>query len=1331
MADFKYDMIKLNDSNYSSWEFKIRVLLEKDELSNYISDEPPQEKSAAWKKQDAKARSIILFAVDDSQLIHCREAETTYDLWSALKKHHQKSTLFSKVILLKKVCKTRYNEDENISEHITKMDSYFDRLNVMGEKVSDTLKLSFLLSSLPDSYDTVVMSLETRSENDLTYKMVKDRLYEEFERRKNKDEDNCYSEKVYKTGKFFKKKCAHCGKLGHLKNECFFLNNKNENFNSRNSSKSKSFKENKERPSYSNKNSVKCVKENTKEILFCTVANARDKWYVDSAATSHMCCDKDFFVECTPCKEKVYLADGRVMQVKGKGFGHLNCSSFGKENYRIRLSNVYFIPELESNLISVKKLTEKGCEVKFSGGTCDLILNNEIIGKAYLDGLLYELKLNNEKASLVNESNRTCKSDITTWHNRLGHRNVDSIRFMVKNNIVDDIEITNNSIINKCEVCIKGKLTKKPFGKNFEPKSNGCLDLIHSDLCGPCQNVSSSGGKYFLTFIDDFSRYTHVYILQNKSQVLDKLKDYILEVENLHNKKIKQIHSDNGGEYTSKEMKYFLKSRGIKHTFTIPYTPEQNGIAERKNRSLKEMANCMLIQANMNRIFWAEAVHTANYLQNRLYTKFLVNKSPFELWFNKKPKLKYIKTFGCMAYALNEKSKIQKFGEKAKRYRFIGYSQLSKGYRLLDEETNKVILSRNVEFLENDFNCNKNKSVSNPNAVTVYEYSNNDNLQDEVDNISNISENEFNDTENSENEINDTENLENEINDIENLENEINDIENSEDENSSVPLNTEQNNEVSVSNDKNLIESTDILNFNISYDTKDENDPKNYKEALKSKYKRNWKSSMDEELEDMRYNNVWVLVDRPKDRNVIGCRWVFKTKLEPTTKSIRFRARLVAKGYNQIHGIDYDQVFAPVCKQSTFRIFLTICNAMAMKIIHCDIKTAFLNGIIKEEIYMEPPEGLNIKNNKVCKLIKSIYGLKQAARSWNEISNDVLISLNFKRSDYDNCLYTVKNDTETTFLLIYVDDFLIASSDPKRVKHYIDSLSKKFKVKNFGLIKNYLGLNFNLINKRIEIDQTDYIEKIMKEFNLESAKISTVPIDPGYFKSNKNNEPFSCMKTYQKAIGSLLFLSLHTRPDISAAVSILSQKVSKPSIKDWEEVKRLIKYLKGTKNFKLVFDQPQNLNHISAFSDADWGSNPSDRKSISGFAIKIGNNIIDWKSKRQSVTALSTTEAELISLSETCRELEWLINVVHDFFVNDIKVTLYEDNQSTIKIALSEGQNQRTKHISIRDFYVRDFIKKYDAEVKYIESENMGADGLTKILTGPKLKNFLMFLNNR
>ena len=1276
MEDLKVNLKKLDGSNFDSWKFRMELVLKKENVWDVVSEVPPEVKPENWESKNSKAMAIIGLTVDDSQLSFLRKATSAHESWSNLVNFYEKGSLFSKVILLKKLCKITFDESLSMQQHIINVVSLIDRLNAMGENIAGNMSVAFLLSSLPESYDTVVMSLETRKEEDLTFEIVKTRLLEEYERRKEKcntksneaafkcpsTSKNFRSKKFGNIGNSSKIRCFHCHKEGHVRSACPEL------------------KQN------VNKQKINKLTENdeVEEVLFMTDKGSPYSWYVDSAATSHITSNYNFFLNIDAnVKTKVFLANGQVVQSLGKGSGYLYCDNGNGGVTKVLVTNVLYIPEIEGNLISVKKLVQMGLEVNFEGENCFIMKNSNVMAVANFDGLLYKLSVT-ERVSKINEKLEV--SDIETWHCRFGHRNVEAIRKLVKNNLVDDIGMVSNSRLEKCETCVLGKSVRKPFFGLNAIRSKSPLELVHTDLCGPMKNQTPSGKKYFLTFVDDYSRYCVIFLLREKSEVFEKFVEYTAMVENQFGKKLKIIRSDNGGEYTSEKFSEYCKKNGIVHEFTIPYTPQQNGVAERKNRTIQEMANCLLIHANFQKTFWGEAVMTANFLQNRLPTS-LIEKTPYELWNNKKPKLNFLKTFGCKALVHIPNEKRSKFDNRSKVYYFVGYSQNSKGYRLVDLESKKVVVSRDVNFFENIFPLTNIDENNLEDLIT--------NETDKVDDYIelNLSESNVNNQDQDQNQI----------------------------------IVHGVKNELDQSNvDESIDNEVDIANLKFDF----ESDPVTYDEALLSVDRRKWLSAMDEEMREMEKHKVWDLVDSPIGKNIIKCKWVFKTKLDPLNKSKIFRARLVAKGCNQHYGVDYDQIFAPVVKSTSFRILLTICGNRKIPIRHFDVKVAFLNGDLKNEIYMYQPDGFNQDNDLVCKLNKSVYGLKQAARAWNDKFNDFLIDLNFVRSDFDPGIYIKQDEKTTVYILLYVDDFLLATDCIEELDMITTELKNHFEIKDLGNISFYLGIEVSRSTQGIfSIRQSHYINRLIDKFNLIDAKDSNLPIEPNFLKNEEDNNKFENKTLYQQAIGSLLYISLNSRPDIAFSVGLMGRSASDPSNADWREVKRILKYLKSTCKLELKFEMG-NENIIKVYSDADWGGDPKTRKSTSGNVVFMGNSLIDWFSKKQSSVALSSTEAELIALSESCKNIKWIRGILNDLGLLGFKILLFEDNQSVIEIILNDAISRlRTKHIDIRHRFVKDYVVSGEANIEYCPTSEMLADGMTKILTLPKIKKFRIDLN--
>lgn len=844
--------------------------------------------------------------------------------------------------------------------------------------------------------------------------------------------------------------------------------------------------------------------------------------------------------------------------------------------------------------------------------------------------------------------------------------------------------------------------------ENFFPKksltvTNETLDLIHSDLCGPMQTITPSGNKYIMTLIDDFSKFTHVYLLREKSEATTKMKEFVASMVNQYGKKPKVIRSDRGGEYVNKEMQEFLRNEGIKIQYTAPYSPQQNGTAERKNRYLVEMTRCLLIDAQLDNQFWAEAVMTANYLQNRLPSRTL-DETPYEKWFNKKPNLSHIVKFGADVYAMIPTEKRRKLDEKAIKLKFVGYDECTKGLRLLNVNTKKITISRDFKVVD-DKNEKSNENKSESVEESEFEVQ----LSRTAEGIIPENKNVAND-------------------EVENVDiNEVPDCD------------SEYNSAVSSESDEDFIgfprRSERLINKDLPkyvYSVQQNQhelaqpEPQSLKEALSSHDCEKWKQAMKEEFDSILKNETWEVVDLPNGKKPIGCKWVFKVKKNVDGHVERFKARLVAQGYNQKFGIDYNEVFAPVARHTTFRTLLSVSAKRNFYVKHFDAKTAFLNGELQEEIFMKLPPGFETKfgNGKVCRLKKSIYGLKQAARAWHKTLHKVLIHMGFKQCSSDLCLYVLKNDGKSCYLLTYVDDLIIACENEGIIIQIGDKLMKNFEIVSLGDVRHYLGLNIERNkNGNFYVNQTRYIDEIVESVGLRDAKISKIPIDPGYYKNDSNKNEACDREQYQRIIGQMLYIAINSRPDIAAAVSILSQKSSNPNITDLNEVKRVLRYLKGSRMLKLQLSENCcDTESLIGYSDADWAECRRDRKSNSGYLFKFNNGTISWSCRKQPCVTLSSTEAEYVALCEASREAIWLRRLLEELGeVQRQSTIIFEDNQSCLKQLQTEKFNNRSKHVDTKFHFIKK-LSNNDFTYMYCPTEEMVADLLTKPIQRLKIE---------
>ena len=479
-------------------------------------------------------------------------------------------------------------------------------------------------------------------------------------------------------------------------------------------------------------------------------------------------------------------------------------------------------------------------------------------------------------------------------------------------------------------------------------------------------------------------------------------------------------------------------------------------------------------------------------------------------------------------------------------------------------------------------------------------------------------------------------------------------------------------------------------------------------------------------MESLHTNKVWDLVELPKDRKTVGSKWVFKTKRSADGTVERHKARLVAQGYTQQYGQDYDETFSPVVRFESLRTVIALSVQNGLKLHQMDVTTAFLNGELKEEVYMRQPEGYTVKGkeNLVCRLEKSIYGIKQSSRCWNSALDTHLKKMGFVQSAGDPCLY-MSSEGEMFLIAVYVDDILLAGKSDKRMAKVKQALSQQFQVKDMGELHYFLGVRViqDPSTGSVWIGQQSYTENVLRRFGMENSKPIRTPVDTST-KLVKAKDEDTCVdqQLYQSAVGSLLYLSIATRPDIAYAVSNVAKFCAKPTKQHWVAVKRILRYLRGTHTFGLLYTKQVTKNCVG-FSDADWGGDLNDCKSTSGYMFQVGGTAISWRSKKQACVALSTAEAEYVALASAAQESLWLQQLISDLTKQPVKqMVIFEDNQSTISMARNPQFHGCSKHIALKYHFIRDQVSDGKIDLKYCNTSDMVADIMTKGLSGEQFE---------
>ncbi len=757
-----------------------------------------------------------------------------------------------------------------------------------------------------------------------------------------------------------------------------------------------------------------------------------------------MCNDEGYYKDITVLDnpQEVSLGDGRVLKATAEGTVSLQMLLTDGTKKRCNLGNVLLIPKLAYNLLSISKVSDAGKTVKFDDEKCE-ISNSR--GECIAIGNLYYLQFDRQQQQHLNVVINGNKERL--WHRRYGHMGEQSLHRLVRDGLVEDFDYNIKCGVGFCESCIKGRHHKSRF-EGSKTHTSELLELVHTDVCGKMGEKSIGGAEYFISFIYDKSHYVWTYPLKTKDQAFNKFVEWKIMAERESGKKLKILRSDNGGEYKSKEFEDYLKSEGIHHQCTIPKTPQQNGVAERFNRTVVESCRSMSQDAQLSHKFWAEAISTSTYLRNRSPTKAVDGMTPYEAWHDIKPRVDHLRVFGCDAYMHVPKDERGKLDPKSKKCILLGYGRETKGYRLFDITRQKVVHSRDVQFNEEE-KKDSNNAPNNSNTRVEVELQCDPDLTHDDHEASDVAPTE---------------------------ESEIEPV---------VRRSTRERHPP----DYFRMHST-CLTF--------QQDPSSFEEATTCSNKSEWIKAMECEIQSLNCHNVWDVVPLPEGKKAVGRKWVYKIKKGSTGTTERYKARLVAQGCSQQQGADYDETFSPVVRLESFRMLLALSIQRGLKLHHVDVTTAFLNGELSEEVYMKQPKGFTIegKDNLVCKLNKSIYGLRQSSRCWNLTLDSRLREMGFSPCASDPCIYMATGG-DGFCIGVYVDDMVLAGQSDERIQEVKNALSQHFDIKDLGKLRYFLGITVEQDEARgvIKMGQPTYTRNVLEKFGMQNCNPVCTPVD--------------------------------------------------------------------------------------------------------------------------------------------------------------------------------------------------------------------------------------------
>lgn len=727
----------LSKDNFDTWKMQMEALLIKNDAWDFVcgkrpkpeivvGDEASEAAANAWTIGDNKAKSDIILSINPSELKQIKGCVTSREVWQKLESIYQSRGPARKATLLKQLILHRMQDGDDVRHHVRKFFDAVDKLSEMEVDINADLLAILLLYSLPVSFSNFRCAIESRDTLP-TPETLRIKIIEESDARTNdtqgaiqnamaaKGRSNVNKNKQQKSGSRargdFKFRCRHkavdCQKGGNFR----------------------SFAK-------ASEDAVLCARENftnTEVASQSETAKSNDIWCLDSGSTSHLCKERDKFVEITDSRSgKLDLATNASSDIVARGRASFTADVRGSKKH-VTLKGALHVPDLRNNLLSVAKITDNNCEVVFKKNCATIVgqdgsikLLAKRVGDLYL--VREEGRQSRCLASRDAKYSTNSPSALEVWHRRLGHLNVKDLTMGGRTGAMRGLSLGDCNGDLKCDICCRGKMTRTPFPKQSERKSE-LLDLVHSDLCGPMRVQSAGGARYIITFIDDKSRWCEVRFLKQKSEASNAFRDFKAMVENQKERKIKCLQSDNGTEYLNKESEEYLKRHGILRRLTIPYNPEQNGVAERKNRTLLEMARCLLIQSNLPSCFWAEAILAANYIRNRCPSRTLGGRTPFELWTGSPPDVSNLREFGSKVFFLDRTPGKGKFDERTKEGVLLGCSERSKGYRVWNPKEKKIEITRDIKFSEGlkpstgdcedfvpeEFNVQRQEDVQTPN----------------------------------------------------------------------------------------------------------------------------------------------------------------------------------------------------------------------------------------------------------------------------------------------------------------------------------------------------------------------------------------------------------------------------------------------------------------------------------------------------------------------------------------------------------------------------------------------------------------------------------------
>ena len=1155
--------------------------------------------------------------------------------------------------------------------------------------------------------------------------------------------------------------CYVCGVKGHYARECWFKDDQTDHFMQEVERKKRASREKKNNQNYDDHAHQEARRsfEDSEDSYMMENVNAKDgRCILDCGATRHIWNQrKDFF--------KLQRLKTPIKMNVGKQGMHYLCTHKGELRLTFNLPNrkthvsmlrgVLFSKHAAVCCISQSKLDQAGCKFVTQNGTTTIHNpKGEIFAQAHLRKGLYEvdciatrdeppqssfqqshdaLSGGDQNKSLETSGDAELMEFETAMQKQVNlHRKFVHMSHRKIGKAIDatlGIRKPKRWRACTCTACDLTQ-TKRPKHTKKRAPDDQLENRIHSDVKTLPRSIR--GYKGFVVFVHETTGNLEVRKIKKKSDVEQLTKQVILTHERISGARIVEFRSDGGGEFITHKLTDWLRAHGIKHTPCPPHTPQLNAVAERAIQTIVNKTKAILRQSGLSKAFWCYAVDTVVHTLNRIPTWRDPQRTPHELLTGKKPNVGNLTVFGCIGVASVHKNEEKRrrgrgLGDTGELVRMMGYDEgdrfktyivMTKSGRILRRQVNK--------WHENVFRFKDlEKQLPSKEGAT----------DAALDPCTSEEEREEEEKEKTPPTLRRSGrsnrgvpglrmNLDSKANEtycLHHFEN------NAEDE-----VKVERfYSSVGAEDAKHITKDADVTVAEI------ENVPRTFHQAVTGPEKAFWIPSIKSELRSLRRNHTWDIIRKEKGMKPITTKWVFKKKIK-ANGLIRFKSRLVARGFSQEKGVNFFKTYAPTLSLPSLRIFLAVASRHKLAVRNLDIRTAYLYGQVDADIHLEIPEGFEpeteqeeaiMKDEAVCRLNKGLYGLKQSALLWNRTLVKALLKMGFRQMQSDPCIFTMHRKGRMLILAVYVDDMLVAREDDDDLNHVLEQLKKDFTIEDIGEVKQCLGIE---VEKdavgNFCICQTGYIERMMEKFKLHASKSARTPLQK---QLKTDGSPPVDPSSYRSMIGAILYVAVATRPDVSFATSMLSEASMEPTEAHFAACQRLIKFLFNTRHYKISFHQHQR--GIEGFADASH-ENRKDGKSTSGYFVSIAGGPVIWGSHKQKVVASSTALAETIALSQLGHDIVFVKQLVGEMgftlgrkqpqqnptmdFVHMTPIAkVFEDCNPAIRMNENAGLTKASKTVRLAFHNVRELIRDKVITLVKVDSEKQPADILTKALS--------------